>query len=108
MSKERILRGAGQLPDAMQGQWADVDEPGALLVIDGFDVSYQGRAVRHDFFTVSNADGALCVDLGIEAADDASLDSFASDNITNLVIDPDGDFHGYNVNFASQFERVGA
>ena len=92
------------LPAEMQGRWIDVEEPAAEMVIDGSSVIYCGQAVEHDHFMVSQVDGALCVDLGIDDAD--RLDSFARDNVTNLVIDPDGNFHAYNVKFAAQFERA--
>jgi len=106
VSEERIMRGEGQLPDEMQGRWVDIDDPDGVLVVDGFDVSYQGQAVRHDYITVSQAKGALCVDLGIDATGIEAEDAFASENVTNLVLDPEGAFHAYNVNFASQFERA--
>jgi hypothetical protein len=106
MSGEKIIRGNGKLPDEMQGRWIDIDDPDGLLVVDGFDVSYRGQAVRHDHFSVSRIDGALCVDLGIDATE--SEDAFARENVTNLVIDPDGAFHAYNVTFASEFERAEA
>ena len=92
------------LPAEMQGRWVDVEEPGAELVIDGSSVTYCGQAVQHEHFVVSQVDGAVCVDLGIDHADRA--DSFARDNLTNLVIDPDGNFHAYNVKFAAQFMRA--
>jgi hypothetical protein len=102
----RISRGNGRLPDEMQGRWIDIDDPDGQLVVDGFEVSYRGRAVRHDYFTVSHDEGALCVDLGIDATDDEAQDTFARENVTNLVLDPEGAFHAYNVKFASEFERA--
>ena len=92
------------IPAEMQGRWIDVEEPGAELIVDGSSVTYRGQAVWHDHFTVSQVDGALCVDLGIDDAD--RLDSCARDNVTNLVIDPEGNFHAYNVKFAAQFVRA--
>ena len=89
----------------MQGRWRDIDDD-YELVVDGFDVSYQGVPVRHDFFEVVQEDGALTVELGI---DDASQeDSFQRENINGLVIDPDGQFHAYSVKIASTFERADA
>lgn len=86
----------------MQGHWLSPD--GEKLVVDGFDVTYRGQAVRHDHFTVEQQDGALVVDLGV---DDASRkDSFQRENVTGLVIDPDGEFHAFNTRFGSSFERV--
>jgi hypothetical protein len=107
VSEERITRGNGCLPDEMQGRWVDIADPGDL-VVDGFDVSYCGQPVKHDYFTVSHIDGALCVDLGINATDIESEDTFSRENVTHLVIDPDGALHAYNVKFASTFERAEA
>jgi hypothetical protein len=100
------MRGEGRLPDEMQGRWVDIEDPDGVLVVDGFEVSYRGHAVRHDYVTVSQEDGALCVELGIDATDTAAVDTFARENVTNLVIDPEGTFHAYNTEFASEFERA--
>jgi len=91
------------LPAPMQGRWQDVDE-GCALVVDGFDVSYRDIPVAHDFFHVTETEGALTVSLGVD--DPQREDSFQRENIAGLVIDPEGRFHGYNTRFAATFERV--
>ena len=106
MNAQRITRGQGRLPEAMQGRWVDVDDPDGVLIVEEFDVSYLGQPVRHDYFTVAQIDGALCVDLGIGASDVETADTFARESVTHLVIDPEGAFHAYNVKFASEFERA--
>ena len=93
-----------KLPDALQGSWNDTETGNKELLIEGFDVSYRGVAVRHEWFELKEIDGALCVDLGV---DDAALeDQFQRENLSHLVIDPDGHLHGYNSKFAVQFARA--
>ena len=94
------------LPAEMQGRWVDVCEPDSELVVAGSQVSYRGMPVRHDHFVVDRIEGALRVDLGIDDTDLERADSFARENVTSLVVDPEGRFHAYNVKFASQFERA--
>jgi hypothetical protein len=91
------------LPAAMQGAWVGVDDQAERLTVDGFDVIYADRAVGHDYFTVEEIDGAVAVQLWID--DESRIDAFAGANVTDLVIDPDGQFHASNVNFASTFEK---
>lgn len=89
----------------MQGRWLDVADS-SELVVEGFDVRFQGQLVRHDFFVVDEDDGALAVTLGI---DDASgEDTFQRENITGLVIDPGGEFHAFNTRFSVTLARADA
>ena len=53
---------------------------------------------------MSKIDGALTVSLKIN--DEANEDTFERSNITGLVITPEGEFHAYNVKFASHFVRA--
>ena len=92
------------LPEPMQGRWKDIDDPAGELHIDGGEVCYRGSPVDYDYKILGEEDGALTVDLKVKDA--AREDSFQRENITGLVIDPEGDFHGFNVKFASQFVRV--
>lgn len=76
-------------------------ENGATLIVDGDRVVFQGNPVRHDWYEVEEIDGALCVNFMVD--DSERVDSFARENLTNLVIDPEGRFHGYNTKFACTF-----
>ncbi len=93
------------LPDEMQGRWGDADDVATELVIDGGEVICFGQAVSYDYKEIRREDGALTVSLKVE--DSAKEDSFQRANITELVVTPEGDFHAYNVKFASQFVRPG-
>jgi hypothetical protein len=92
------------LPNEMQGKWIDVDDPASELVIHGGEVNCFGQAVAYDYKEIAERDGALTVSLKV--SDPANEDSFQRANITELVITPEGDFHAYNVKFASQLVRV--
>jgi hypothetical protein len=100
---EQFDRGA-PLPEAMQGRWIDVDDPSGELRVEGGEVRYRGNPVDYDFKVVGEEDDALTVDLKVN--DPAREDTFQRENITGLVIDPEGDLHGFNVKFASQFVRA--
>ena len=108
MNSIDIRRGEGSLPDAMQGHWVDTEDAGSDLVIDGFDVVYQGLPVRHDYIRIAHIDHALCVSLKIDSADDSAIQDFTRESLTELVIDPEGTFHAYNVKFGASFERAAA
>jgi len=90
----------------MQGQWVDVDEPGTVLTIDGGEVVFRGVPVRYDRKEVVEEDGAVTVELKVD--DPALEDAFQRENITGLVVTPEGEFHAYNVKFASHFVRPAA
>lgn len=90
----------------MQGRWADVDEPSSELIVQGGEVICFGQSVIYDYKLIETVDGALTVSLKID--DEAGDDTFQRSNITELVITPEGDFHAYNVKFASQFAKVGS
>jgi hypothetical protein len=94
------------LPAEMQGRWTDLDEPSSELVVTGGEVICFGRAVDYDYKLIGDDNGAVTVSLKI--ADETEEDSFQRANITELVITPEGDFHAYNVKFASQFVREGS
>lgn len=100
---ERMGRDA-PLPDAMQGRWVIEDEPASELVVAGGEVVFIGRAVAYDYKVIEEIDGALIVGLRID--DEARKDTFTRENITGLVITPDGKFQGWNVKFATQFVRA--
>jgi hypothetical protein len=92
------------LPAEMQGRWIDADDPSAELVVSGGEVSCFGQTVEYDYKVVGEVKGALTVSLKIN--DEANDDTFQRTNITELVVTPEGEFHGYNVKFASQFVRA--
>ena len=100
---ERLGRDA-PLPDVMQGRWVDVEDPTSELIIAGGNVTSFGQPVLYDYKLIDSKDGALSVSLEIE--DKSHEDSFQRSNITGLVLTPEGEFHAYNVRFASQYERV--
>lgn len=87
----------------MQGRWRDIDD-GSVLVVDGFDVRFANMPVRHDYFVLDEDDGALSVTLGID--DPSREDAFQRENLTGLVIDPEGQFHAYNTRFGVTLERT--
>ncbi|MER8477838.1 hypothetical protein [Mesorhizobium sp. M0199] len=91
------------LPDQMQGKWVDADDPTVELIISGGCITCFGEGVAYDYKEIHQVDGALTVSLKVN--DPAVEDSFERANITGLIIMPDGDFHVYNVRFASRFIR---
>jgi hypothetical protein len=91
------------LPDAMQGRWVAVDDPGETLLVAGGEVICFGSAVAYDYKLVEVVDDALTVSLKV--TDPAAEDEFQRANVTGLVITPEGEFHAWNVKFASQFQR---
>jgi len=92
------------LPAEMQGHWMDADDPSAALVVSGGEVCCFGQTVEYDYKIVGEDDGALTVSLKIN--DEANEDTFQRSNITELVITPEGEFHAYNLKFASEFVRA--
>lgn len=100
------LRPDAPLPSEMQGRWVDVENPFSELIIQGGEVVCFGQVIQHDYKLVDTVEGALTVSLKID--DEAREDTFQRSNITEIVITPDGEFHAYNIRFASQFAKVGA
>lgn len=100
---DRVGREA-PLPDKMQGRWIDADDPSCELLVSGGEVICFGRAIEYDYKQITENDGALSVSLEID--DEAEEDTFQRQNLTGLIMTPEGDFHGYNVKFACQFVRV--
>lgn len=91
-----------ELPSAMQGDWVD-PEDGATLVISGSDACFMGGSIQYDWFEIEEKSGALCVNFGTD--DPARRDNFVRENLIGLVIDPEGNFHGYNTKFGCTFVR---
>ncbi|MDK2766557.1 MULTISPECIES: hypothetical protein [unclassified Sphingomonas] len=91
------------LPTQMQGRWVDAEDSTSELVVSGGEVSCFGKLVAYDFKLLGTDDGALTVSLKIN--DPAGEDDFQRSNVTELVITPEGEFHAYNTQFASQFVR---
>ncbi|PXA84295.1 hypothetical protein DMC47_40910 [Nostoc sp. 3335mG] len=92
------------LPEEMQGHWIDADDKTSELVVNGGEITCFGKAVEYDYKIIRSEDDALMVSLKIE--NEANEDAFQHANITELVITPEGDFHAYNTQFASQFVRA--
>jgi hypothetical protein len=92
------------LPDEVQGRWTDVDDPTVELIVQGGEVACFGKIVAYDYKIVVSNDGALTINLKIE--DESKEDTFQRENITGLVVTPEGELHAYNVKFASQFVRL--
>ncbi|MBY8823854.1 hypothetical protein [Sphingomonas colocasiae] len=92
------------LPDQMQGRWVDVDDASSELVVVGSEVTCFGQEIVYDYKLVGTDNGALTVSLKID--DEAREDEFQRSNVTELVITPEGDFHAYNTQFASQFIKA--
>ncbi len=99
---EQLLREV-PLPAQMQGRWVDAHDSSVELIVSGGEVSCFGQLIEYDYKLVEEGDGALTVSLRIN--DEADEDTFQRSNITGLVVTPDGEFHAYNVKFASQFVR---
>jgi hypothetical protein len=100
------MRTAGRdepLPSEMQGTWVASDDPTAKLSVCGAEIICFGRAIEYDYKEIHEVDGALTVSLKVN--DEAQEDSFQRSNITGLVITPEGEFHAYNVKFATHFVR---
>ena len=100
---ERAGRDA-PLPPEMQGRWVDAEDSSSELVVSGGKVSCLGQTVEYDYKLIGEDDGAITVSLKIN--DEANDGTFQRSNITELVVTPEGDFHAYNVKFASQFVRA--
>lgn len=92
------------LPSGMQGRWLDAEEPSSLLVIAGGEITCFGRLIDYDYKEVEEVDGAISVRLLV--VDEGRIDAFHRENVTGLVLMPDGEFHAYNVKFAAQFVRA--
>jgi uncharacterized glyoxalase superfamily protein PhnB len=93
------------LPSVMQGRWVDVEDNSLELIVNGSEITCFDQVVKYDYKVVDEADGALTVSLKVD--DEANEDTFQRANVTELVLTPEGEFHAYNVKFASQFERAG-
>jgi hypothetical protein len=87
----------------MQGRWIGADDPLSELVVNGGAITCFGSAVKYDRKVIIERDGALTVSLGVD--DDSRIDDFQRENITGLVITPDGRFVGYNERFGLEFVR---
>ena len=92
------------LPNEMQGRWVDTEDGASELIVTGGEITCFGLPVEYDFKEVDKVDGALTVSLKIN--DEANEDTFQRANVTELVITPEGEFHAYNLKFATQFERA--
>lgn len=91
------------LPPQMQGRWMGADDLLSELVVDGGEITCFGTAVNYDHKVIVAEDGALTVTLGVD--DDSRLDDFQRENITGLVMTPEGRFLVYNVRFGLEFVR---
>jgi len=87
----------------MQGCWVDADDQASELSINGGEIFCFGKVVEYDYKLIREEGGALTVSLKVN--DQANEDTFQRANITELVVTPEGDFHAYNTQFASQFVR---
>ncbi|MEM8919295.1 MAG: hypothetical protein AAGE37_10590 [Pseudomonadota bacterium] len=92
-----------KLPAEMQGTWVDAEDLSSELIIEGGDIVCFGSPVAYDYKEITHIDGATTVSLKVTNPDDE--DAFQRENVTGLVITPEGEFHAYNVKFASQFVR---
>ena len=73
------------------------------MVIHGGEIICFGKTVDYNYKEITEKAGSLIVSLKIE--DLSAEDVFQRANITNLVIDPKGQFHAYNVKFSNTFVR---
>jgi hypothetical protein len=91
------------LPPQMQGRWMGADDPLSELVVNGGAITCFGSFVNYDHKVIIEKDGALTVNLGVD--DDSQIDDFQRENITGLVITPDGRLLVYKVRFGLEFVR---
>ena len=91
------------LPPQMQGRWMGADDPLSELVVNGGAITCFGSVVKYDHKVIIEKDGALTVSLGVD--DDSRIDDFQRENITGLVITPEGRFVVCNVKFGLEFVR---
>ena len=70
----------------------------------GSDARFQGALIKYDWFEVEEKSGAICVNFGVD--DLAREDGFVRENLTGLVLDPEGQFHGFNTKFGCTFVRA--
>ncbi|SEA30797.1 hypothetical protein [Paraburkholderia sartisoli] len=89
------------LPSQMQGRWIGADDPLSELVVNGGEIICFGTVVNYDHKIIVAEDGALAVSLGVD--EDFRLDDFQRENITGLVMTPEGRFLVYNVKFGLEF-----
>ena len=94
------------LPSEIQGLWVDANDPTVKFTVCGAEIICFGRAIEYDYKEFHEDDGALTVSLKVN--DEAQEESFQRRNITGLVITPEGEFHAYNVKFASHLVRAGS
>lgn len=90
------------LPARMQGRWIEAQDPSVQLVVSGGEIVSFGRIVDYDFKEVSQADGELTVTLGV----DSDSYAFERENITGLMLTPQGELHAYNGEFAATYIRA--
>lgn len=76
------------------------------LVIKDGEITCFGSSVEYDYKDVGQIDGTLTVSLGVNDA--SQQDSIQRENITGLVISPDGEFLVYNVKFGALVVRPSA
>ena len=81
-----------------------MEDSNSELIVEGSEIICFGEKIAYDYKLIDTIDGALTVSLKIN--DQTADDTFQRANITELVITPEGDFHAYNVEFASQFART--
>jgi hypothetical protein len=98
------LRRDMPLPKEMQGRWIDADDEASELLVNDGEITCFGKVVEYDYKIIRAEDEALMVSLKID--DETNEDTFQHENITELVITPEGDFHAYNTQFASRFVRA--
>lgn len=97
----RVSQRDEPFPARMQGVWVDAEDPTSKLIVRGAEVACFGQEIAYDYKEIHEVDGALTVTLKI--TDASREDAFQRENITGLVITPEGEFHAYNVRFAAHF-----
>ncbi len=91
------------LPEEMQGQWVDSDDPSYVVEICGGEVTRRGLPSEYDWKKITHDGGVLLVEFGVD--DDADEDAFARQSVNGLAMTPEGEFHMWSVKFACQLVR---
>lgn len=99
---KRLSR-ADPFPEEMQGRWVGVYASDGILTVDQAEVNCFGSNVAYDYKELKIFDEATLVNLRIE--DEALEDEFQRRHITGLALERTGEFHVWNVKFASTFRR---
>ena len=73
------------------------------MIIQGGEIVCFGMVVNYEYKEVPENSG--CLSVSLRTKNMHGEDTFQRANITNILIDPEGNLHAYNVKFSSRFVR---